>query len=104
MPFYQTDLLIVVADPHRVGHEETYYPGETNLRMADVAVINKIDSAKPENVEKLKQIIGHINPSASIINAQGYMGKRVWIESNVGIAPTLNTKYVRNTLKRNVVY
>ena len=70
MPFYQTDLLIVVADPHRVGHEETYYPGETNLRMADVVVINKIDSAKPENVEKLKQIINRVNPSASIINAE----------------------------------
>ena len=70
MPFYQTDLLIVVVDPHRVGHEETYYPGETNLRMADVVVINKIDSAKPENVEKLKQIINRVNPSASIINAE----------------------------------
>ena len=70
MPFYQTDLLIVVADPHRVGHEETYYPGETNLRMADVVVINKIDSAKPENVEKLKQIIKRVNPAASIVNAE----------------------------------
>jgi len=70
MPFYQTDLLIVVADPHRVGHEETYYPGETNLRMADVVVINKIDSAKPENVEKLKQIINRVNPSASIVDAR----------------------------------
>ena len=70
MPFYQTDLLIVVADPHRVGHEETYYPGETNLRMADVVVINKIDSAKPENVEKLKQIINRVNPSASIVDAE----------------------------------
>ena len=70
MPFYQTDLLIVVADPHRVGHEETYYPGETNLRMADVVVINKIDSAKPENVEKLKQIINRVNPAASIVDAE----------------------------------
>ena len=61
LPFYKTDLLIVVADPHRVGHEETYYPGETNLRMADVVVINKIDSAKPENVKKLKQIINSEN-------------------------------------------
>ena len=70
MPFYQTDLLIVVADPHRVGHEETYYPGETNLRMADVVVINKIDSADPKNVEKLKEIIGRANPSASIVDAE----------------------------------
>ena len=70
MPFYQTDLLIVVADPHRVGHEETYYPGETNLRMADVVVINKIDSADPKHVEKLKGIIGRVNPSASIVDAE----------------------------------
>ena len=70
LPFYQTDLLIVVADPHRVGHEETYYPGETNLRMADVVVINKIDSATTENVEKLKQIINRVNPSASIVDAE----------------------------------
>ena len=70
LPFYKTDLLIVVADPHRVGHEETYYPGETNMRMADVVVINKIDSAEPENVEQLKQVIARINPKASIINAE----------------------------------
>ena len=70
LPFYKTDLLIVVADPHRVGHEETYYPGETNLRMADVVVINKIDSAEPENVEQLKQVIVRVNPQASIIDAE----------------------------------
>ena len=70
LPFYKTDLLIVVADPHRVGHEETYYPGETNLRMADVVVINKIDSAEPENVEQLKQVIVRINPQASIVDAE----------------------------------
>ena len=70
LPFYQTDLLIVVADPHRVGHEEKYYPGETNLRMADVVVINKIDSAEPKNVEKLKQVIVRVNPKASIIDAE----------------------------------
>ena len=70
MPFYQTDMLIVVADPHRVGHEETYYPGETNLRMADVVVINKIDSADPKNIEKLKEIIERVNPSASIVDAE----------------------------------
>jgi len=70
LPFYQTDILIVVVDPHRVGHEETYYPGETNLRLADVVVINKIDSAKNEDVEKLKTTIARVNPSASIIDAE----------------------------------
>ena len=57
MPFYQTDLLLVVTDPHRTGHETQYYPGETNLRLADVIVINKIRTAEPENVEKLRQNI-----------------------------------------------
>ena len=70
LPFYQTDILIVVVDPHRVGHEETYYPGETNLRLADVVVINKIDSAENEDVEKLKTTIARVNPSASIIDAE----------------------------------
>ena len=70
LPFYKTDLLIVVADPHRVGHEETYYPGETNLRMADVVVINKIDSAEPKIVEQLKQVIARVNPEASIVDAE----------------------------------
>ena len=70
LPFYQTDLLIVVVDPHRVGHEETYYPGETNLRLANVIVINKIDSAKTEDVETLKNTITRINPTASIISAE----------------------------------
>jgi len=49
-PFYKTDLLIVVADPHRPGHEVSYYPGETNVRMADVFVINKVDTANPDAV------------------------------------------------------
>ena len=70
LPFYSTDLLIVVADPHRVGHEETYYPGETNLRLADVVIINKIDSAKPDNVQQLKQIITRVNHKASIVEAE----------------------------------
>ena len=70
LPFYHTDLLIVVTDPHRVGHEETYYPGETNLRMADVVVINKIDSAKMEDVKALKNTITRVNPSASIVDAE----------------------------------
>ena len=70
LPFYQTDLFIVVVDPHRVGHEETYYPGETNLRLADVVVINKIDSAKAEDVKTLKNTIERVNPSAVIVDAE----------------------------------
>ena len=69
MPFYQTDLLIVVTDPHRTGHEKEYYPGETNLRLADVVVINKIRTAEPENVEKLRRNIAQINPEARVVDA-----------------------------------
>jgi len=69
MPFYQTDLLIVVTDPHRTGHEKEYYPGETNLRLADVVVINKIRTAEPENVEKLRHNIAQINPAARVVDA-----------------------------------
>ena len=69
MPFYKTDLLLVVTDPHRTGHETQYYPGETNLRLADVVVINKIRTAEPENVEKLRQNISRINPNAKVVDA-----------------------------------
>ena len=65
--FYQTDLLITVADPHRVGHELSYYPGEVNLRMADVVIINKVDSAKEEQVEQLKANIATVNKHALVI-------------------------------------
>lgn len=67
--FYQPDLLIVVADPHRPGHELTYYPGETNLRMADVVVINKVDTASVENVNVVRANTRTVNPNATIIEA-----------------------------------
>lgn len=70
LPFYESDLHIVVVDPHRAGHETTYHPGETNLRMADVAIINKIDSAASEEVEKVKNTVAVINPGAKIIMAK----------------------------------
>ena len=69
LPFYKPDLFIVVADPHRVGHELSYFPGESNLRMADVVVINKMDSARPEDVSKLKENIAAVNPNATVIEA-----------------------------------
>ncbi|MEK6988257.1 MAG: cyclic 2,3-diphosphoglycerate synthase [Candidatus Thermoplasmatota archaeon] len=68
-PFYKPDLLIVVADPHRPGHELLYYPGETNIRMADVVIVNKVDTAKPENVELVKQNVRSVNADAVIIEA-----------------------------------
>ena len=69
MPFYKTDLLLVVTDPHRSGHETQYYPGETNLRLADVVIINKIRTADPGNVEKLRSSILQVNPKATDVDA-----------------------------------
>jgi predicted GTPase len=69
LPFYKPDLHIVVADPHRPGHELTFYPGETNLRMADVVIINKIDTADPQKVEQVKENIRLVNPHATILDA-----------------------------------
>ncbi|RKY82187.1 GTPase, partial [candidate division KSB1 bacterium] len=68
-PFYKPDLHIVVVDPHRPGHEITYYPGETNLRMADVVVINKMDSADADKILEVRQNVQRINPDAVIIEA-----------------------------------
>ncbi len=65
--FYKPDLYIVVADPHRPGHELTYYPGETNLHLADVFVINKVDTALPENVITVRENLHAINPDAVVI-------------------------------------
>lgn len=69
LPFYFSDFHIVVADPHRPGHELTYHPGETNLRMADVVVINKTDTAAHENVVALQKNIRNTNPNAEIVKA-----------------------------------
>ncbi|HVP21786.1 MAG TPA: cyclic 2,3-diphosphoglycerate synthase [Anaerolineaceae bacterium] len=68
-PFYCSDLQIVVADPHRPGHESRYHPGETNVRAADVFVINKVDTANPENVMNVRNNLQALNPGAMIIEA-----------------------------------
>ncbi len=88
LPFYNTDLHIVVVDPHRVGHETSFHPGETNLRMADIAIINKIDSADPAAVENVINTVKEINPEVKIIKAnspikvddpEAIAGKRVLV-------------------------
>jgi predicted GTPase len=66
-PFYASDLEIVVADPHRPGHELGYFPGEVNLRRADVVVINKVDTAAPRDVETVRENIRRNNPKATIV-------------------------------------
>lgn len=94
-PFFKPDLNIVVFDPHRAGHETRYHPGETNMLMADVAVINKVDSAEPEKVEQVRKTIQAHNPSATIILADSAVsvddperikGKRVLVVED---GPTL---------------
>jgi predicted GTPase len=67
--FYETDLQITVVDPHRPGHELSYYPGEVNLRTADVVVINKIDSADLADIETVRANIEAANPAAIVIDA-----------------------------------
>lgn len=86
--FYVSDLLIVVVDPHRAGHELLYYPGETNARLADVFVINKVDTANLEDVITVRNNLNKLNPTAAIIegaipmfvdNPEVIRGKRVLV-------------------------
>jgi predicted GTPase len=86
MPFYRPDLNIVVADPHRAGHELTYYPGESNLRMANVVIINKVDTADPLKVKQVRENTKTVNPNATVLeaaspitaeNPEAVRGKRV---------------------------
>ena len=67
--FYVPDLMITVVDPHRPGNELSYYPGEVTLRVADVVVINKMDSASPENIQIVRENIEKVNPTAVVIDA-----------------------------------
>ena len=69
LPFYKSDLHIVVVDPHRPGHERTYHPGEANLRAADVVVINKIDTADFKNVVAVRESVYALNPTAQVVEA-----------------------------------
>ena len=68
-PFYKPDLMVTVADPHRPGHELSYYPGEVTLRIADVVVINKVDSANFEDIQTVRANIAAVNPNATVIEA-----------------------------------
>jgi predicted GTPase len=88
MPFYRPDLNIVVADPHRAGHELTYYPGESNLRMANVVIINKVDTADPLKVKQVRENTKTVNPNATVLeaaspitaeNPEAVRGKRVLV-------------------------
>jgi len=67
-PFYKPDLMITVTDPHRAGHELRYYPGEVTLRLADVVVINKMDSAAPDAIQIVRESIDKVNPNAIVVD------------------------------------
>lgn len=95
LPFYDPDVHVVVADPLRAGHETRYHPGEANLRMADVIVVNKMDSASAEQVDALVATIEEVNPSATVVKANSQVtvddpaaiaGKRVLVVED---GPTL---------------
>jgi predicted GTPase len=94
-PFYKPDLMITVTDPHRAGHELKYYPGEVTLRLADVVIINKIDSAAPEAIQIVRESIEKVNPKAIVVdgaspikvdNPKVIRGKRVLVVED---GPTL---------------
>jgi predicted GTPase len=115
--FYKPDLTITVADPHRAGHEMSYYPGEVNLRLADVVVINKIDSAGPEGIQLVRENINKANPKAIVIdgaspikvdNSALIKGKRVLVvedgptlthgEMKIGAGTVAAQKYGASTI------
>jgi predicted GTPase len=94
-PFFSPDLMITVTDPHRAGHELKYYPGEVTLRIADVVVINKMDSAAPEAIQIVRESIEKVNPKAVVVdgaspikvdNPELIKGKRVLVVED---GPTL---------------
>lgn len=77
-PFFRPDLHIVLVDPHRPGHELLYHPGETNLRMADVVVINKVDTASPEGLQQVRESVRRINPAAAVVEAASPITVEGW--------------------------
>lgn len=95
LPFFKPKIHIVLVDPHRPGDELQYYPGEANVRMADVVIINKVETAHPQNIETVKQNVKFVNPDATIImaaspiipdNAELIKGKKVLVVED---GPTL---------------
>ena len=95
LPFYQPDLHIVLVDPHRPGHEISYFPGEANLRMADVVVVNKVDTAEKTGIDEVLANVAEVVPNATVIqaaspvsveNGEMMRGKRVLVVED---GPTL---------------
>jgi len=90
--FIKPDIQITLVDPHRLGHEVSYYAGEVNLRMADIVIINKVGTAPPENITKLQETITQVNPTAQVLQSHSPLqmddihGKRVLVVED---GPTL---------------
>ncbi len=100
-PFFKPDLMVTVVDPHRPGHELEYYPGEVTLRLADVVVINKIDSSSPEGVQAVRDNIAKVNPNALVVDGASPLtvdqpelikGKRVLVVED---GPTLTHGHMK---------
>jgi len=100
-PFYKPDLMVTVVDPHRPGHELNYYPGEVTLRMADIVVINKMDSAGPEGIQIVRDSIAKVNPNAIVVDGASPLtvdkpelikGKRVLVVED---GPTLTHGHMK---------
>lgn len=70
LPFYKPDLMITIVDPHRPGHELKYHPGEANVRLADVVIVNKVDTASKENIDMVTRNVRSVNPMAQIIQCR----------------------------------
>lgn len=114
LPFYKPDLHIVVADPRRAGDEINYYPGEANFRMADIIIVNKVDTAEPKDVESVINNARIFNPNAKIIKAsmENYIdkpelvkGKKILIIEDGPTATHGNLVWVERVLKKlNVNY
>lgn len=100
-PFYKPDLMVTVVDPHRPGHELNFYPGETTLRIADIVVINKMDSSSPENIQIVRDNIAAVNPDAIVVDGASPLtvsdpslikGKRVLVVED---GPTLTHGHMK---------
>jgi predicted GTPase len=100
-PFFKPDLMVTVVDPHRPGHELNYYPGEVTLRIADIVVINKMDSAGPEGIQIVRENIAKVNPNAIVVDGASPLtvdkpelikGKRVLVVED---GPTLTHGHMK---------
>ncbi len=109
-PFYHPDLHIVLVDPHRAGDELSYYPGETNLRMADIAVVSKVNTAEPRDIEAVEANIYEVNPEAEIVRAnivitaedeEAIRGKRVLVVEDGPTVTHGGMSYGAATIKAN---